>query len=146
MSQYIVCEMQYARSTRMLHPVGFCSMQASMIFWPFWPTILRAAENTSHTSHVLHELKQSRESANLWQLIDRMTAHLSVRTPVFSQYMTIVLLHKVKWIIECKCELLLQNFMLRLQQKSIGVEVQGAQQTHVPVVCILRATVCTLWG
>ncbi len=47
------------------HPVRFCSMQASRLFWPFWPTILCVAENMSRC------FANKAESV---QIFDRMTS------------------------------------------------------------------------
>ncbi len=48
------------------HPVRFCSMQASILFWPFWPTILCTAENMSHTSRCVTETKRRVQTLDSW--------------------------------------------------------------------------------
>ena len=76
---YEVCGMQLRKTFRMSCSlrVAFCSVQASMLFWLFWLTIL------------------CRHSTNIWQPTDRrqtpqwqMKAHLSVSTIFCFNYRT----------------------------------------------------------
>ncbi len=64
----------------LLHLVGFSSMQASMLFWPFWPTVLCAAENTSHTSCCVAQIwtKLRQMTDDRQKRRSNMTRHLSV--------------------------------------------------------------------
>ncbi len=81
--QHTVCEMQCARSARTFYHIrsdcAVCEPACLLCFSGHWPTILCAVGNKSHTSRhirhsVLHEYNQSRESANIWQVTDKMTS------------------------------------------------------------------------
>ncbi len=75
MSQYIVCEIKYASSSRMFYYIR-------SVFAVFKPACFSDHPDPQSFAHlkkphichaVLHRYKQSRESAHIWQLIDRMT-------------------------------------------------------------------------
>ena len=57
----------------LLHPVTFCTIQASLLFWLFWPTILCTVKDTSH--RLSHERAQMSLVAGV--LISEITCSMS---------------------------------------------------------------------
>ncbi len=121
-----------------------------------------AQREICHICHcVLHEYKQRRESANTWQLTDRMTSAAMTDDSSFkckNSYVQLIYGYNIAaqsqvdklvqmWTYICIPFLCTPNFHTKAPtDRRASESVQVMTEQYIQVVCILHATVCTFWG
>lgn len=123
----------------LLQTVSYCSMQTSLLFWLFWPTVLCAVKDTSHQLSCwenkdrwqrclpIYTLNRHTALAFIWSFVSAPPPSLAKCSTVFTSYSNKLRLSVFWcWLVQCG-----KSFFSEKDERSKHTKVAGLKSKSI---------------